>query len=63
MSRVSCNFLSNHPKQSYIKWGNGAKDQIRITLIATGFDESRKKLQQMVEETVEDQHLETQHAF
>jgi cell division protein FtsZ len=29
------------------------KDEIRITLIATGFDESRVRLQQMVEDTVE----------
>lgn len=33
----------------------GANDQVRITLIATGFDESRKRLQQMVENTVEAQ--------
>lgn len=32
-----------------------ANDQVRITLIATGFDESRKRLQQMVENTVEAQ--------
>lgn len=32
-----------------------ANDQVRITLIATGFDESRKRLQQMVEHTVEEQ--------
>lgn len=32
------------------------KDEIRITLIATGFDESRARLQQMVEETV-DNHM------
>ncbi len=31
------------------------KDEIRITLIATGFDESRVRLQQMVEDTVEKQ--------
>lgn len=31
------------------------KDEIRITLIATGFDESRVRLQQMVEDTVENQ--------
>lgn len=31
------------------------KDEIRITLIATGFDESRVRLQQMVEDTVERQ--------
>ncbi len=29
------------------------KDEIRITLIATGFDESRVRLQQMVEDTVD----------
>lgn len=33
----------------------GVSDSIRITLIATGFDESRKRLQQMVENTVEEQ--------
>jgi len=31
------------------------KDEIRITLIATGFDESRVRLQQMVEDTVDRQ--------
>ena len=31
------------------------KDEIRITLIATGFDESRARLQQMVEDTVDRQ--------
>lgn len=36
----------------------GAFDSIRITLIATGFDESRKRLQQMVQSTLEDQHQE-----
>ena len=34
----------------------GAFDSIRITLIATGFDESRKRLQQMVQSTLEDQN-------
>jgi cell division protein FtsZ len=34
----------------------GAFDSIRITLIATGFDESRKRLQQMVQNTMEDQN-------
>ncbi len=32
----------------------GASDSIRITLIATGFDESRKRLQQMVQNTMEE---------
>jgi len=36
------------------------KDEIRITLIATGFDESRTRLQQMVEDTVEKQMGESQ---
>jgi len=31
------------------------KDEVRITLIATGFDESRVRLQQMVEDSVEKQ--------
>jgi cell division protein FtsZ len=34
----------------------GAFDSIRITLIATGFDESRKRLQQMVQSTMEEQN-------
>lgn len=34
----------------------GASDSVRITLIATGFDESRKRLQQMVQNTMEDKH-------
>ncbi len=34
----------------------GAFDSIRITLIATGFDESRKRLQQMVQSTLEEQN-------
>lgn len=38
----------------------GAFDSIRITLIATGFDESRKRLQQMVQNTLEDQNQDYQ---
>jgi len=34
----------------------GASDSVRITLIATGFDESRKRLQQMVQNTMEEKH-------
>ena len=36
----------------------GAFDSIRITLIATGFDESRKRLQQMVQSTMEEQNMD-----